>query len=87
MRSVQICMCAALAADKYSPRRGPEMDEKRVNEKELSQECLESSAEVDKAQYKHNNILHKNNGMLGLRHCTLLLQTQMLCPRSLVTDP
>ena len=45
----QICMCAAMAADKYSPRRGPEMDEKRANEKGLSEERIESSPEVDKS--------------------------------------
>ena len=45
----KICMCAAMAADKYSPRSGPEMDEKRANEKRLSEERLESSPEVDKS--------------------------------------
>ena len=52
----QICMCAAMAADKFSPRRGPEMDEKRANEKGLSEERLESSPEVDKALFKHTSL-------------------------------
>ena len=42
-------MCAAMVADKYSPRRGPEIDEKRANKKGLSEEHLESYPEVDKA--------------------------------------
>ena len=53
----QICMCAAMAANKYSPRRGPEMDEKRANEKGLSEERFESSPEVDKTLYKHTIII------------------------------
>ena len=48
-------MCAAMAADKYSPRRGPEMDERRANKERLSEERLESSPEVDRALYKQNN--------------------------------
>ena len=55
--ALQICMCAAMAANKYSLRRGPEMDEKRANEKGLSEERLESSPEVDKALYKHTQLL------------------------------
>ena len=46
-------MCAAMAADKYSPGRGPEMDERRANKERLSEEHLESSPEVDRALYKH----------------------------------
>ena len=53
----QICMCAAMAVDKYSPKRGPDMDEKGANEKGLSEERLESSPEVDKALYKHTTLL------------------------------
>ena len=33
------------------------MDEKRVNEKELSEERLESSLEVDKALCKHTQLI------------------------------
>ena len=55
----QICVCAAMAADKYSPRRGSEMDEKRANEKQLSEEGLESPPEVDKALYKHTKFKKK----------------------------
>ena len=40
-----------MAADKYSLRRGPDMDEKGANEKGLSEERLEFSPEVDKALY------------------------------------
>ena len=46
-------MCAAMAADKYSPRKGPEMDKRRANKERLSEERLEPSPEVDKALYKH----------------------------------
>ena len=53
-------MCAAMAADKYSPRRGPEMDEKRANEKGLSEERLESSPEVHNlALYQHTQLKSK----------------------------
>ena len=50
-------MCAAMAADKYSPRRGPETDERRANKERLSEERLESSPEVDRALYKHTIII------------------------------
>ena len=50
-------MCAAMAADKYSPRKGPEMDERRANKERLSEERLESSPEVDRALYKHTIII------------------------------
>ena len=50
-------MCAVMAADKYSPRRGPEMVERRANEERLSEERLESSPEVDRALYKHTIII------------------------------
>ena len=46
-------MCAAIADDKYSPRRGLEMDERRANKERLSEDRIESSPEVDKALYKH----------------------------------
>ena len=46
-------MCAAMAADKYSPTRGPEMNERRANKERLSEVRLESSPEVDRALYKH----------------------------------
>ena len=50
-------MCAAMAADKYSPRRGPEMDERRANKERLSEERLESSPEVDRVLYKNTIII------------------------------
>ena len=46
-----------MAADKYSPRRGPEMDERRASKEKLSEERLESSPEVDRALYKHTIIM------------------------------
>ena len=49
-------MCAAMAANKYSPGRGPEMDEKESKER-LSEERLESSPEVDRALYKNTIII------------------------------
>ena len=52
-------MCAAMVADKYSPRRGPEMVEKRANKKRLSEERSESSPEFDKSLYKHTIIIKK----------------------------
>ena len=42
-------------ADNYSPRGGPEMDEKRANEKRLSEERFESSPEVNKVLNNNNN--------------------------------
>ena len=39
------------------------MDEKRANEKRLSEERLESSPEVDKALYKHTIMIDDNDKM------------------------
>ena len=51
-------MCAAMAADKYSPGRGGlRWMKRRANKERLSEERLESSPEVDRALYKNTIII------------------------------
>ena len=61
-------MCAAMVADKYSPRMGPEMDERRANKERLSEERLESSPEVDRALLKNTIIINNNNNNRMQKH-------------------